>query len=324
MDEYQKQLKKFLKGTLSVPVKNIDPYEQAFTHRSYVHEQNMQSYESNERLEFLGDSVLGLAITEYLLTRYSSLDEGDLSKMKAQLGSRQTLGEVAKRMNLTEHLRVGRGEAHSRSQNLPSLMGNTLEALIGALYLDRGYPEAAKYVVKCLAPEFEKDLVGQDYKSVLQEYAQRRFHAPPVYQVVRTFGPEHRKTFEVIMRLSGKVYGKGRGRTKKDAEQDAARHTLRRFGYQQPGEEPRGRDDGRRERDRHEHDRHEHDRRDRDRRDRGRHDRRDRDRDGRSYAGRGERGRGEPYGAPPKDVAPIEEKRWRWFWPFGRTKTRLI
>jgi len=234
MDEYRKQLKKWLKKEIGVRARGIEVYEQAFTHRSYVHEHNMQPTDSNERLEFLGDSVLGLAITEYLMLRYSTLEEGDLSKMKAQLGSRQTLGEVAKRMHLTEHLRVGRGEAHSHSQNLPSLMGNTLEALVGAHYGDRGYPEAAKFVVRCLEEEFNKDLVGKDYKSVLQEYAQRRFHTPPMYHLVRTYGPEHRKTFEVVMRLNGRVHGKGRGRTKKDAEQDAARQTLRRFGYQPP------------------------------------------------------------------------------------------
>ncbi len=234
MEEFQQQLKKFLTKELGLRPGRMEVYSQAFVHRSYVHEQDMATYESNERLEFLGDSVLSLAINEYLLTRYPMLEEGDLSKMKAQLGSRQTLGEVARRMRLTEYLRMGRGEESSRSQNLPSLQGNTFEALVGALYLDRGFQEAAEFVIRYLEPEFQKDLVGQDYKSVLQEYVQRRFHAPPFYQVVRAHGPEHRKTFEVIMKLNGRVYGRGRGHTKKDAEQGAARHALRRFGYQSP------------------------------------------------------------------------------------------
>lgn len=233
MAEEQDKLKRYLKQELGLKLMKMGVYEQAFRHRSFVHEHNMAKHESNERLEFLGDTVLGLAITEDLLTRYPTSEEGDLSKMKAQLGSRQTLGEVARRMKLTDYLRMGRGEENARSQNLPSLMGNTFEALVGAIYLDRGYTEAAKFVVRSLEPEFQKDLVGQDYKSVLQEYAQRRFHVPPHYQVLRTFGPEHRKSFEVIMKLNGRVYGRGRGQTKKDGEQSAAMHALRRFGYQQ-------------------------------------------------------------------------------------------
>jgi len=237
--DYQSKLKNFLKNDLGINPGHLQVYEQAFTHRSLVHELNLEPHDSNERLEFLGDSVLGLAITEALLTRYSTADEGDLSKMKAQLGSRATLGEVARRMNLTTCLKMGRGEEIARSQNLPSLMGNTFEALIGAVYLDKGFEAAAKYVIKCLEPEFNKDLVAKDYKSVLQEFAQRRFHTAPHYQVMRTFGPEHRKQFEVLMKLNGRVYGRGRGHTKKDAEQDAARHTLERFNYQQnPDRQP--------------------------------------------------------------------------------------
>jgi ribonuclease-3 len=235
MGEYRSQLREYLKRDLGVKPRRIEIYEQAFLHRSYIHEQNMDTHTSNERLELLGDSVLGLAITASLLNRYPSADEGDLSKMKAQLGSRQTLGEVSRRLGLSAFLRVGRGEEMSRSNSLPSLIGNAYEALVGAVFLDLGYEEGARFVIRCLEPEFAKDLIAQDYKSVLQEYTQRRFHAPPFYQVLRTYGPEHRKTFEVAMKLSGRVYGRGRGQTKKDAEQDAARLTLRRMGYQ-PGE----------------------------------------------------------------------------------------
>ena len=221
----------FLRKECGVRPQNIGVYEQAFTHRSLVHEQGLETHQSNERLEFLGDVVLGLAITAALLRRYPSADEGDLSKMKAQLGSRATLGEVAKRMNLGRFMKVGRGEEIARSQNLPSLIGNAFEALTGAVYLDLGFVTAAKFVVRCLEPEFERDLVALDYKSVLQEFAQRRFHVAPYYHVMHAHGPEHRKTFEVLVKLNGKVYGRGRGHTKKDGEQDAARHTLERFRY---------------------------------------------------------------------------------------------
>ncbi len=226
------KVREFIRGELKLKARHMSVYEQAFTHRSWVHEQNLETHMSNERLEFLGDVVLGLGITESLLTRYSTADEGDLSKMKAQLGSRATLGEVGRRMDLGRFLRMGRGEEHARSQNLASLLGNAFEALTGAIFLDLGYEVAARFVVTTLEPEFGRDLVALDYKSVLQEFAQRRFRTPPHYQVMRTVGPEHRKTFEVLMKLNGRVYGRGRGHTKKDAEQDAARHTLQRFGYQ--------------------------------------------------------------------------------------------
>jgi ribonuclease-3 len=243
MEEYRRQLRTYLVKSLGIKPGRLEVYEQAFLHRSFIHEQNLDTHNSNERLELLGDSVLGLAITESLLKRYPTSEEGDLSKMKAQLGSRQTLGEVSRRLGLSAFLRVGRGEELSRSNSLPSLIGNAFEALVGAVYLDRGYVEGARFVIRCLEPEFQKDLIAKDYKSVLQEYTQRRFHAPPFYQVVRTFGPEHRKTFEVLMKLNGRVYGRGRGQTKKDAEQDAARLTLRRMGYQpeqgvQPAQTP--------------------------------------------------------------------------------------
>lgn len=228
---YRAKLTSFLRDELGIKPRNIEVYDQAFTHRSLIHENNWEAHRSNERLEFLGDSVLGLAVVTELTKRYGSADEGDLSKMKAQLGSRATLGGVAQRLQLGRFLQVGRGEESARAQNLPSLVGNTLEALVGAVYLDRGFDEASRFVVELLAPEFEKDLVAKDYKSVLQEFAQRRFRTSPFYQVLRAHGPEHRKMFEVAMKLNGKVYGRGRGHTKKDAEQDAARHTLERFRY---------------------------------------------------------------------------------------------
>ncbi len=238
MAEYGRELKTYLKG-IGIKPRRLAFYEQGFRHRSYAHEKNLSTHESNERLEFLGDSVLGLALTEHLLKRYPTSEEGDLSKMKAQLGSRQTLAEVARRLGLADFLRLGRGEELAGSHNLPSLASNTFEALVGALYLDRGYIDSARFVIESLEPEFGKDLVAMDFKSILQEYAQRRFHSSPYYQVVRTFGPEHRKTFDVVVKLGGRTQGRGRGKTKKDAEQDAARLTLKRFGYRQgPGPQP--------------------------------------------------------------------------------------
>lgn len=236
----RKRLKAFLKGKLGIKPRSMELYEQAFRHRSYVHEQNRPVTESNERMEFLGDSVLGLALVEYLCATHKDLEEGDMSKMKAQLGSRQTLAEVGRRLELGDYLVMGRGEEIAGSQHLPSLVSNAFEALVGALYLDRGYRDAADFVIRCLQPEFGKDLLTADYKSGLQEFAQRRFRTSPSYQVVRAYGPEHSKTFEILARLNGKVYGRGRGHSKKDAEQDAARHALKRFGVNQPSKDHPG------------------------------------------------------------------------------------
>ncbi len=238
-NETTKELVVYVKNELGIKPKSMALYEQAFFHRSFAYEQGMAAHESNERLEFLGDSVLGLVLAEYLCARYTTSEEGDISKMKAQLGSRQTLAEVARRLNLADFLRVGRGEEKAGTQNLPSLMSNVFEAVVGAIYLDRGYREAADFIVRNFAPEFEKDLVSQDYKSVLQEFAQRKFHTAPFYQIVRAYGPEHHKTFEILARINGRVYGRGRGHTKKEGEQSAARQALRRLGVMPPEREQR-------------------------------------------------------------------------------------
>lgn len=243
-EDRTKELKEYIRKELGVKPKNMALYEQAFYHRSYAYEQGLAPHQSNERLEFLGDSVLGLALADYLCARYSTSEEGEISKMKAQLGSRTTLAEVARRLNLADFLRVGRGEDKAGTQNLPSLSSNVFEAVTGAIYLDLGYTEAANFVTRNFAPEFEKDLVSQDYKSVLQEFAQRKFHTAPFYRIVRAFGPEHHKTFEILSMINGRVYGRGRGHTKKEGEQSAARQALRRLGVMQE-REPRPYSQGR-------------------------------------------------------------------------------
>jgi len=199
--------------------------EIAFLHSSYVNETG-DPRGSNERLEFLGDAVIDLAITTYLYRQYPEADEGKLTKVKSVAVSRPLLAEKADELDLAEYLRLGKGEEANRGRQRPNNRGNAFEALIAVLYLERGFSFAAKFVVRCLQEDIERFLMEQsttgDYKSLLQETAQRLFNCRPQYVVVDTKGREHRKEFNVEVAVAGHR-GNGRGRSKKGAEQAAAK-----------------------------------------------------------------------------------------------------
>ena len=202
-----------------------DVLERAFLHSSYVNEVG-DPRGSNERLEFLGDAVIDLAVTSHLYRQYPNADEGRLTKAKSVAVSRPLLAEKADELGLAEFLRLGKGEEANRGRRRPNNRGNAFEALIAVLYLERGYAFAAKFVVRCLKDDIERFLVEQsttgDYKSLLQETAQRLFDCRPNYAVVQSKGKEHRKEFTVSVTVAGHR-GVGRGRSKKDAEQAAAK-----------------------------------------------------------------------------------------------------
>jgi len=202
-----------------------DVLERAFLHSSYVNEVG-DPRGSNERLEFLGDAVIDLAVTSHLYRQYPNADEGRLTKAKSVAVSRPLLAEKADELGLAEFLRLGKGEEANRGRRRPNNRGNAFEALIAVLYLERGYAFAAKFVVRCLKDDIERFLVEQsttgDYKSLLQETAQRLFDCRPNYTVVQSKGKEHRKEFTVNVSVAGHR-GVGRGRSKKDAEQAAAK-----------------------------------------------------------------------------------------------------
>lgn len=199
----------------------------AFVHRSYRTEANLD--EDNERLEFLGDSVIALLTTEYLLMLYPALNEGWLSKLRASMVSRAVLGEIGRELRFGDLLVLGTGEERSGGRLRPSIIGSALEAFCGVLYLYYPYdlirePIRTHVIIPALDLVQKQHLV--DYKSQLQEWTQRQYQKVPDYTVVTEEGPDHSKVFEVEVRIGETVLGRGRGNRKKTAENDAARQAL--------------------------------------------------------------------------------------------------
>jgi len=224
----------------------------ALTHKSYVNERKEPDLRDNERLEFLGDAVLSLVISEYVAETLPLASEGDLSKLKARLVSEGALAGAARGFGLGPLLRLGRGEELGQGREKNSLLANALEAVIAAVYLDGGLGEARKFILKVCADELRQldgAVVpgGGDYKTQLQEWCQRQHETLPHYVTVRETGPDHDKLFEVHLTIQGGLMGVGTGRSKKEAEQMAARVALDRIrgdGGASGGTEEEDRDDG--------------------------------------------------------------------------------
>lgn len=200
---------------------------QAMSHRSWCAEH--AGYESNERLEFLGDAVLGLVVTDHIYRTYPDLPEGELAKVRASVVSAAALAEVADELELGAGLLLGRGEDQSGGREKPSIVADAMEAVLGALYLDQGWEAAADLVLRLLAERIDAAAQGpggQDYKTRLQEVAARRFDSLPEYTVADD-GPDHAKVFRATVEIGGHVRGFGEGRSKKQAEQLAARDAWR-------------------------------------------------------------------------------------------------
>lgn len=196
---------------------------QALRHRSWCAEN--PGWESNERLEFLGDSVLGMVVTDHLYRTYPDIPEGELTKVRASVVNSAALAEVAAELDVGRSLMLGKGEDQSGGREKPSILADATEALIGASYLDRGWDEAAEVVMGLVGSRIEAAAAGpggQDYKTRLQEVCARRFDQLPRYSV-RDEGPDHAKSFEATVYVQGLARGSGWGRSKKQAEQAAAR-----------------------------------------------------------------------------------------------------
>jgi ribonuclease III len=211
-----------LEATIGHTFANPGLAHQAAAHRSWCAEHDEPS---NERLEFLGDSVLGLVVTGYLYENYPLLPEGDLAKLRASVVNSATLAEVATSMRLGDYLLLGKGERATGGREKSSILADALEAIIGAVYLDGGWDAAAPMVLRLLSDrihDYSRGPGGADYKTRLQELAARRFDSPPSYRVVGA-GPDHAKEFDAEVIIAGVVRGTGQGRSKKQAEQAAAR-----------------------------------------------------------------------------------------------------
>ncbi len=206
--------------------------KEALTHKSFAKEQTEDTDCFNERLEFLGDSVLELVITGYLFKTYPQYSEAELSKIKAYAVREATLAEVALKIGIGSYLLCGKGEESSGGKKKPSLLANAFEALLAAIYLDSGLRKASEIILGYLKPKInyliKKDLLF-DFKTSFQELVQRRFGVLPRYSVSREEGPEHMKTFEVSAFVRNDFYGSGSGKSKKEAEQKAAYNGLKKL-----------------------------------------------------------------------------------------------
>ena len=215
-----------LEQRLGIKVKDRATALMALTHKSYVNEHREDGLVDNERLEFLGDAVIDLAVSHRLMEKLPAADEGALSKLRAAVVNEDGLAVVAAQIHLGELLLLGRGEEMSGGRDKPSLLANAFEAVIGAIYLEGGIPAVLALVDRLFGATLElaaHGAVERDYKTQLQELAQSRFGFPPSYRVIDEEGPDHSKIFTVELEISGRRLGSGVGRSKKDAEQAAAR-----------------------------------------------------------------------------------------------------
>ncbi len=214
---------------LGYKFKHRDYLKRALTHKSYANELRLSPIEHNERYEYLGDAVLELSISHLLMERFPDIPEGELSKMRAAVVNETQLAELARELSLGEDLYLGKGEDQTGGREKPSLLSDAMEAVLGAIYLDRGFGKAFS-VIQSLYDDI-LDRVGtvgfvRDFKTKLQEVSQARFRAVPRYRLQRTSGPDHAKIFEVHLFINETCFGIGEGASKKAAEQAAAAKAL--------------------------------------------------------------------------------------------------
>lgn len=201
--------------------------EQALTHKSYANENRLTDH--NERMEFLGDAVLSLVVSEYLMNICPDSTEGNLSRIRAAVVSEPTLADVARRIGLGGYILLGRGEEQTGGRNKDSLLSDCLEALIASIYLDGGQKRATEFIISFFEQVIRKSCVTGgivDYKTELQELCQERLKQLPKYRVVSESGPDHQKVFKVELLIDGQLHGSGSGKSKKEAEQRAAKEAL--------------------------------------------------------------------------------------------------
>lgn len=202
--------------------------ETALNHSSYANENRAAGFESNERLEFLGDSVLGQIVASYLFLTYPKMPEGQMTRLRAELVCEQSLHSVAQKLELGRYIKLGRGEEHTGGRQRESILADAVEAVIAAMYLDGGIEVSRRFIGTYILSGFEAEEIHTvtDYKTALQEHIQRKAGQTLIYELVSESGPDHRKTFTMRVALNGRSIGEGSGRTKKEAEQNAARAGL--------------------------------------------------------------------------------------------------
>jgi len=223
---------------ISYTFKNQKYLELALTHSSFSNESKLPTGSNNERLEFLGDAVLELAISQYLYDRYPKMSEGDLTKLRAAIVCEPSLAKKARDIEIGNFIRIGKGEEQTGGRERDSILSDAVEALIGAIYLDGGFEAAAAFVINLLnesdpdSDNITKQIMHSDYKTYLQEHIQSFSREPLEYVVADEQGPDHAKTFFVNLYHVGGLIGTGKGRTKKEAEQNAAYSAIQNKGLE--------------------------------------------------------------------------------------------
>lgn len=228
-----KDFSKFEKK-IGVVFKNKDLLKQAFVHRSYINEHKNLNMEHNERLEFLGDAVLELVVTDYLFNKFSEETEGELTSYRSALVNTGTLSNLSDSLSMNDFLLLSRGESKDVGRARQYILANTFESFVGALYIDQGYSAAQKFIAKYLFPltdEMVEKRLWQDAKSHFQEESQEHVGITPSYKTIEEKGPDHNKQFVIGVYLDEEKIAKGKGQSKQEAEQDAAKHALEKKGW---------------------------------------------------------------------------------------------
>lgn len=216
--------------------RRFDLLDLAFCHRSYVNE-TTEDIDNNERLEFLGDSVLGIVVADYLFRLLPDRPEGDLARIKSHVVSEESLADIALSLGIDSIVHVGKGEELSGGRTKKALLSDSMEALIGAWHLDAGYEKASRFILQYLKDPIETVLANRhrkDYKTLLQEIIQKRYHSYPKYVLERKTGPDHQRIFWMNVIVQSDTFGPGMGGNKKSAEQEAARLAYESLTSDQP------------------------------------------------------------------------------------------
>lgn len=221
--------------TISISFNNKELLKQAFVHRSYINENKQSGFSHNERLEFLGDAVLELVITDYLYKKYTEKAEGELTAYRSALVNADTCAGIAIDLNMGEYLLLSKGESKDVGRARQYILANALEALIGAIYLDQGYDSAKNFIEKNFTPKIDNIISAKsfiDSKSLFQEKAQEFDGVTPSYKTIKEAGPDHEKKFTVGVYVGKDLMATGEGESKQEAEQNAAREALKTRGWQ--------------------------------------------------------------------------------------------
>lgn len=229
------QLEKF-EEILGIHFDKLFLLDIALTHSSYAHQYNLTYNDHNERLEFLGDSVLSMVVSEYLYKKFKNKHEGKLSRIRAGVVCESSLAQISRSLGVSKFIRIGKGEELSGGRDKESLLADACEAIIAAIYLDKGLEVVREFILNNLKEKIEKigkDHNYNDFKSKLQEYVQKYSTAVIKYSVSKETGPAHDKTFEIDIHIDDKCYGSGTGKSKKEAEQNAAKAALRAMGVEE-------------------------------------------------------------------------------------------